>query len=69
MVKGKGWAMFSIERRGREWLVMQADEMVSVHPSREEAERAVEWLANTHTHVSSPDRLVDSDADPESCDR
>lgn len=51
-VMRRGCAMFSIACRGREWIVMQSDELVSVHPTREEAERAIEWLARNHTFAS-----------------
>jgi len=36
---------FDIEQNGREWVVGRDGATVSVHPNREEAERAVDWLA------------------------
>ena len=36
--------MFNIEQNGRDWFVQHDNGTVSVHPNREEAERAVEWL-------------------------
>ena len=37
--------LFSIEQNSRDWVVVNEGATVSVHPNREEAERAVEWLA------------------------
>jgi DNA-binding NarL/FixJ family response regulator len=36
--------MFTIEQNGQDWVVQRGTATVSVHPNREEAERAVEWL-------------------------
>jgi DNA-binding CsgD family transcriptional regulator/predicted ester cyclase len=35
---------FEIEQNGHDWIVARDGATVSVHPNREEAERAVEWL-------------------------
>ncbi len=43
--------MISIEKSGSEWRVVQDGNAVSVHPTREEAERAVEWLTKNHDHA------------------
>jgi hypothetical protein len=40
--------MYSIERNGREWVVMQAGNRVSLHPTKDEAQRTVEWLLAHH---------------------
>lgn len=45
--------MYRIERRGSEWVVLKGDQVVSVHRSRREAERAVDWLL-AHNHESAP---------------
>ena len=42
--------MFSIAQRHEDWTVLENDEVVSVHPTREE--RVVVWLM-THTHGRS----------------
>jgi DNA-binding CsgD family transcriptional regulator/predicted ester cyclase len=47
---------FDIEQNGREWVVGRDGATVSVHPNREEAERAVEWLA--HHSVVGDDQAV-----------
>jgi DNA-binding CsgD family transcriptional regulator len=48
--------MFSIEVNGRDWVVVHDGATVSVHPNPEEAERAVEWLAD-HS-VVGPQQFV-----------
>jgi hypothetical protein len=47
--------MFLIERRFRDWVVRHNNETISVHPSREEAERAIEWL---FSHRAAPQLAV-----------
>jgi DNA-binding CsgD family transcriptional regulator/predicted ester cyclase len=37
---------FDIEQNGRDWVVGRDGATVSVHPNREQAERAVDWLAH-----------------------
>jgi hypothetical protein len=40
-------AVISIARNGSDWIVVQNDALVSVHPTREEAERCAFWLVKT----------------------
>ena len=47
---------FDIEQNGREWVVGRDGATVSVHPNREEAERAVDWL--DHHSVVGDDQAV-----------
>lgn len=44
--------MIAIEQRGGEWAVLDDHELVSLHPTRIEAERAALWLAKQE---SAPD--------------
>ena len=51
--------MFSIEQRHQDWVVLEHGELVSVHPTRVEAERAVVWLivhtdGHAGTHLGNP---------------
>jgi hypothetical protein len=39
--------MVWIEERKAEWVVLSNDHLVSLHPSRAEAERAALWLATS----------------------
>jgi hypothetical protein len=55
------WIMFSITRRHQEWVVLEDDELVSVHPTREEAERVVIWLMR-HAEGSSAQQIQRSSA-------
>ena len=48
--------MFTIEQNGREWVVVHDGTPVSVHPIRDEADRAVEWLV-AHS-VEGPHQAV-----------
>ena len=50
--------MIDLEQRGNEWAVVQNGELVSLHPTRAEAERAVLWLGRRH----APDRKAGHDA-------
>jgi hypothetical protein len=49
--------MFSIEQRHQDWVVLEHGEVVSVHPTRVEAERAVVWLI-VHTDGHAGTRLA-----------
>jgi hypothetical protein len=48
--------MFSITQRNQDWAVLENDEIVSVHPTRAEAERVVVWLM-CHTDSSPAQHL------------
>jgi DNA-binding CsgD family transcriptional regulator/predicted ester cyclase len=54
---------FDIEQNGREWVVVRDGATVSVHPNREEAERAVEWLAH-HSVVGDDQAVLCGDLTP-----
>jgi hypothetical protein len=60
--------MFSIEQRHQDWVVLEHGEVVSVHPTRVEAERAVVWLM-VHTDGHAGTRLGIAGADLASPDR
>jgi hypothetical protein len=53
--------MFSITRRHQEWAVLENDEILSVHPTREEAERVVVWLMS-HADSSAAQPIPRSSA-------
>jgi DNA-binding CsgD family transcriptional regulator len=55
--------IFSIEQNGQEWVVVRDGVTVSVHPNPEEAERAVEWLAN-HSVVGDQQAVLFGDLTP-----
>jgi hypothetical protein len=45
-----------IEQNGREWIVVEAGRRVSLHPTKEEAERAIDWLVTQqHVNVAAPE--------------
>jgi hypothetical protein len=48
--------MFSIEQRHQDWVVLEHGEVVSLHPTRVEAQRAVVWLI-VHTDGHARTRL------------
>jgi DNA-binding CsgD family transcriptional regulator/predicted ester cyclase len=54
---------FDIEQNGREWVVGRDGATVSVHPNREEAERAVDWLAH-HSVVGDDQAVLSGDLTP-----
>jgi DNA-binding CsgD family transcriptional regulator/predicted ester cyclase len=53
---------FDIEQNGREWVVRRDGATVSVHPNREEAERAVDWLE--HHSVVGDQAVLSGDLTP-----
>jgi DNA-binding CsgD family transcriptional regulator/predicted ester cyclase len=55
--------MFSIEQTTRDWAVVRDGATVSVHPNREEAERAVEWLVN-HSALGPQQALLFGELTP-----
>jgi DNA-binding CsgD family transcriptional regulator/predicted ester cyclase len=55
--------MFDIEQNGREWVVGRDGATVSVHPNREEAERAVDWLAH-HSVVGDQQAVLCGELTP-----
>jgi DNA-binding CsgD family transcriptional regulator len=56
--------LFSIEQDGRNWVVVAREgATVSVHPKREQAERAVEWLVD-HSVVGPEQAVLFGDLTP-----
>jgi hypothetical protein len=44
--------MVRIEQRRSEWVVLVGEELMSLHPSRPEAERAALWLARPRVRAA-----------------
>jgi DNA-binding CsgD family transcriptional regulator/predicted ester cyclase len=54
---------FSIEQKGLDWVVAREGATVSLHPNREQAERAVEWLVD-HSVVGPQQAVLFGDLTP-----
>jgi hypothetical protein len=60
--------VIAIERRGKEWAVLHGEQIVSLHPSRTEAERAALWLQARYEDSATPDiGSRDDDCRPQAC--
>ncbi len=52
-------AVTSIEPSGREWVVVHDGSVVSMHPTRTEAERAAGWLVQRAAGLLEPPRVLE----------
>ena len=63
MARAAAAIVIEVQQRGGEWLVLDRDAVVSIHPTRDEAERAALWLVRAaSTENASRVQMPDNDA-------